>query len=171
MSPVAVCVARALYYVLPNLAPFNVERRSRARRAGAGVARCRLTLAYAVVYIAILLPARLRSSVGGISSDGGGPRAGGAMKPGNRALLATIALLFMVSVGIQAVRDRDLKPFEPRGGMLWLQPGPAVKRMALGYDTWPPTSIGFAPSSTTAGSGWVTSPGGPTICCIRCSIW
>ena len=57
------------------------------------------------------------------------------MKPGNRALVVTIVLLFVVSVGIQAVRDRDLKPFEPRGGMLWLQPGPAVKRMALGYDT------------------------------------
>ena len=57
------------------------------------------------------------------------------MKPGNRALLATIALLFVVSVGIQAVRDRDLKPFEPRGGTLWLQSGPAVKRMALGYDS------------------------------------
>jgi hypothetical protein len=57
------------------------------------------------------------------------------MKPGNRALVATIVLLLVVSVGIQAVRDRDLKPFAPRGGMLWVQPGPAAKRMALGYDT------------------------------------
>jgi hypothetical protein len=57
------------------------------------------------------------------------------MKPGNRALVVSIVLLFIVSVGIQAVRDRDLERFEPSGGMLWLQPGPAVKRMMLGYDT------------------------------------
>jgi hypothetical protein len=57
------------------------------------------------------------------------------MKPGNRALFVSIALLFVVSVGIQAVRDRGLERFEPSGGMLWLQPGPAAKRMMLGYDT------------------------------------
>ena len=57
------------------------------------------------------------------------------MRPGNRWLAVTIALLFLVSIGIQAVRDRALHPFQPAGGTLWLQSGPAVKRMALGYDT------------------------------------
>jgi hypothetical protein len=57
------------------------------------------------------------------------------MKPDNHALLAAIALLFVASIGIQAARDRELRPFEPRGSTLWLRPGPAVKRMALGYET------------------------------------
>lgn len=57
------------------------------------------------------------------------------MKPRNRGLIAGVLLLFAASVGIQAVRDRDRVPFEPPGGMLWIQSGTAMKRMALGFDT------------------------------------
>lgn len=57
------------------------------------------------------------------------------MKPRNRGLIVAVMLLFAASVGIQAVRDRDRVPFEPPGGMLWIQSGPAMRRMALGFDT------------------------------------
>jgi hypothetical protein len=57
------------------------------------------------------------------------------MRPRNRTLVVTIVLLLMISAAIQAVRDRDRTRFEPRGGMLWLQSGPALKRASLGYDT------------------------------------
>ncbi|MCC7033418.1 MAG: hypothetical protein IT179_11355, partial [Acidobacteria bacterium] len=57
------------------------------------------------------------------------------MKPRNRELIVAVMLLFAASVGIQAVRDRDRVPFEPPGGMLWIQSGPAMRRMALGFDT------------------------------------
>lgn len=56
------------------------------------------------------------------------------MKPGNRGLIVAVLLLFAASVGIQAARDRDRRSFEPPGGMLWIQSGSAMKRMALGYD-------------------------------------
>jgi len=62
-------------------------------------------------------------------------RTDGPIRPRNRTLIVTILLLLMVSAGIQAVRDRDRARFEPPGGMLWLQSGPAMKRMSLGYDT------------------------------------
>ena len=47
-------VARALYYVLPNLAPFNIRAEVVHGVAVPG-SQILLTLAYAVVYIAILL--------------------------------------------------------------------------------------------------------------------
>ena len=56
------------------------------------------------------------------------------MKPGNRGLIVTVLLLFAASIAIQAARDRDRRPFEPPGGMLWVRSGPAMKRMALGFD-------------------------------------
>jgi hypothetical protein len=56
------------------------------------------------------------------------------VKPASRPLIAAIALLLVASVGIQAARDRDRRPFEPPGGMLWVRSGPTMKRMALGFD-------------------------------------
>jgi len=55
--------------------------------------------------------------------------------PRNRGLIAAVLLLFAASVGIQAARDRDRRPFEPPGGMLWVRSGAAMKRMAVGFET------------------------------------
>jgi ABC-type transport system involved in multi-copper enzyme maturation permease subunit len=54
-APVA-ALARALYYVLPNLAPFNV-RAEIVHGVEVSTSHVVLTLAYAAVYIAMLLVA------------------------------------------------------------------------------------------------------------------
>jgi Cu-processing system permease protein len=53
-APVAVYVARALYYVLPNLAPFNVKAEV-VHGVPVAAEHVTLTLAYAAVYISVLL--------------------------------------------------------------------------------------------------------------------
>jgi Cu-processing system permease protein len=55
-SPVAAGVARVAYYVLPNLAPFNVKAEV-VHGVPVAAAHVGLTLAYAGVYVAILLVA------------------------------------------------------------------------------------------------------------------
>jgi len=57
------------------------------------------------------------------------------VKPVSRGLWIAVVVLFVASVGIQAARDRDRQPFDPPPGMLWVRSGPAMKRLALGYDT------------------------------------
>lgn len=57
-SPVAVAVARALYYALPNLAPFNV-RAEVVHGVPVSGTHVGLTLAYAAVYIAFVLVAAI----------------------------------------------------------------------------------------------------------------
>jgi tetratricopeptide (TPR) repeat protein len=58
-----------------------------------------------------------------------------ASRPASVGLLAVVPLLIAAAVGLQIVRDRDRRPFEPPASMLWFRSGDAVKRMALGYDT------------------------------------
>jgi Cu-processing system permease protein len=53
-APVAVYVARTLYYVLPNLAPFNI-RAEVVHAVPITNSHVVLTLAYAVVYVAVML--------------------------------------------------------------------------------------------------------------------
>lgn len=53
-SPIAAWVARVAYYVLPNLAPFNVKAEA-VHGAAISASHIGLTLAYAGVYIATLL--------------------------------------------------------------------------------------------------------------------
>jgi Cu-processing system permease protein len=53
-APVAVYVARALYYVLPNLAPFNVKAEV-VHGIAVPVRHVALTLMYAAVYVSMLL--------------------------------------------------------------------------------------------------------------------
>jgi ABC-type transport system involved in multi-copper enzyme maturation permease subunit len=53
-SPIAAYIARAVYYVLPNLAPFNVKAEA-VHGVPVSASHVGLTLAYAVVYIAMLL--------------------------------------------------------------------------------------------------------------------
>lgn len=57
-SPVAAAVARGLYYVLPNLAPFNVKAEI-VHAVPVAASHVLLTLAYAAVYIAALLLAAM----------------------------------------------------------------------------------------------------------------
>ncbi len=57
------------------------------------------------------------------------------MKPRTAPLLALVAVLVGVMVGIQVVRDRSYQPYEPETALLWIRSGPAMKRLALGYDS------------------------------------
>jgi ABC-type transport system involved in multi-copper enzyme maturation permease subunit len=57
-SPVAVWLARGAYYVLPNLAPFDVKAEV-VHGVAVSAAHVTLTFAYAVVYIAMLLLAAM----------------------------------------------------------------------------------------------------------------
>jgi ABC-type transport system involved in multi-copper enzyme maturation permease subunit len=57
-APPVVALARGLYYVLPNLAPFNI-RAEVAHGVEVSGTTIALTLAYAVVYIGILLTAAM----------------------------------------------------------------------------------------------------------------
>jgi Cu-processing system permease protein len=57
-QPVAVYLARALYYVLPNLAPFDVKAEA-VYGAPIAASHVLLTMAYAVVYVAAVLMAAL----------------------------------------------------------------------------------------------------------------
>ena len=53
-APVAVYIARALYYLLPNLAPFNVKAEV-VHGVAVSTAHVSLTVTYALVYVAVLL--------------------------------------------------------------------------------------------------------------------
>jgi len=57
-SPAAAWIARAAYYVLPNLAPFNVKAEV-VHGVPVSASHIGLTLAYAAVYVAILLIAAI----------------------------------------------------------------------------------------------------------------
>jgi ABC-type transport system involved in multi-copper enzyme maturation permease subunit len=57
-APVAVYVARVLYYMLPNLAPFDVKAEV-VHGVPVSLSHVGLTLAYALVYIAVLLIAAI----------------------------------------------------------------------------------------------------------------
>jgi hypothetical protein len=57
------------------------------------------------------------------------------LRPSNARLLAALPLLLAAAIGLQVMRDRDRRPFEPPASALWFRSGEAVKRLALGYDT------------------------------------
>jgi len=57
-APVAVFIARALYYVLPNLAPFDVKA-AVVHGVAVSPSHVMLTVAYALVYVAVLLLASM----------------------------------------------------------------------------------------------------------------
>ena len=57
-SPVIVAIARGLYYTLPNLSPFNVKAEI-VHGIPVSASHVVLTLAYAVVYITMLLVAAI----------------------------------------------------------------------------------------------------------------
>lgn len=57
-APIAVFIARTLYYVLPNLAPFDVKA-AVVHGVAVSTSHVALTCAYAVVYVAVLLLASM----------------------------------------------------------------------------------------------------------------
>lgn len=52
-----------------------------------------------------------------------------------RQYLIAIALLMAVAIGLQVWRDRGWTAYEPVTPVMWLQAGPEMKRMALGFDS------------------------------------
>lgn len=55
-------------------------------------------------------------------------------RPGNRPLYGLIAVLLSLAIGVQVVRDRGWAPYVPPNPQLWVQSGPLMQRLALGYD-------------------------------------
>lgn len=58
----------------------------------------------------------------------------GGQVPRSGMLIAAVAVLLAVSIGIQVVRDRGWAPYQPDNPLLWVQSGPLLQRLALGYD-------------------------------------
>src|SRR4051812_33440469 len=56
------------------------------------------------------------------------------LRPSNRGLYTAIAVLLAVSVGVQVVRDRGWAPFAPPNPLMWVQSGPAARKLALGFN-------------------------------------
>jgi hypothetical protein len=57
-----------------------------------------------------------------------------AQPPSSRWLLAGVAALLLVSIGVQVVRDRGWQPYEPSTPVLWFQSGNLLKRVSLGFE-------------------------------------
>lgn len=51
-----------------------------------------------------------------------------------RQYIVVIVLLMPVAVALQVWRDRGWTPYEPLTAVMWVKPGPELKRMALGFD-------------------------------------
>lgn len=52
----------------------------------------------------------------------------------NAALHALTAALLAAAIGLQVVRDRGWEPYQPPNPLLWVQSGPLMQRLALGFD-------------------------------------
>jgi hypothetical protein len=57
-----------------------------------------------------------------------------AVKPSNRWLYVLVAALLALSVAVQVGRDRGWQPYQPANPLLWIQSGPLLKRLALGFE-------------------------------------
>ncbi len=55
-------------------------------------------------------------------------------RPSARPALAVVAVLLLLSMGVQAVRDRGWAPYEPIAPVMWLRSGPLLERLSLGFD-------------------------------------
>jgi hypothetical protein len=55
------------------------------------------------------------------------------LRPRNGKLLAAIAVLLLVSFGVQVVRDRGWQPYHPENSVLWIRSGTAAKKLSLGF--------------------------------------
>ena len=126
--PAVVWIARTLYYVLPNLAPFDVKAEV-VHGFPVAMRHVALTLLYAAVYVA--------HAADGRGSHFPPPRlqvTSTRIVPANFRLYAAIAALMAVSLFVQVVRDRGWQPFSLPSGVLWVRSGPLAERLALGFD-------------------------------------
>lgn len=56
-------------------------------------------------------------------------------RPANARLYGLTGALLAVAIGIQVVRDRGWQPYQPENPVLWVQSGPVLQRLALGFDS------------------------------------
>jgi len=56
-----------------------------------------------------------------------------AQRPSSGRLVAAVAMLLAVSVGVQVIRDRGWQPYQPATPLLWFQSGGLLKRASLGF--------------------------------------
>lgn len=54
-------------------------------------------------------------------------------RPANGRLYAAIAVLLLVSFGVQVVRDRGWQPYQPGNSLLWIRSGHLVSKLALSF--------------------------------------
>ncbi|HSJ41264.1 MAG TPA: hypothetical protein VK955_09455 [Xanthobacteraceae bacterium] len=54
------------------------------------------------------------------------------LRPRNGKLLAAIAVLLLISFGVQVVRDRGWQPYQPESA-LWVRSGTAAAKLSIGY--------------------------------------
>jgi len=72
--------------------------------------------------------------------------------------LLLVLTLLTASIGVQVVRDRGWKPYVPANPILWVQSGPLLQRLALGFDSlvadvyWIRTVIYFGGKRTAEGT-------------------
>jgi hypothetical protein len=55
------------------------------------------------------------------------------LRPRNGRLLAAIAVLLSISIGLQVVRDRGWQPYQPENPLLWVQSGKTAARLSLEF--------------------------------------
>jgi hypothetical protein len=55
------------------------------------------------------------------------------LRPRNGKLFAAIAVLLLISFGVQVVRDRGWQPYRPENSVLWIRSGTAAKKLSLGF--------------------------------------
>ena len=156
-------VARSLYYLLPNLAPFDIKaqvvhgrtRRRRLRRLDAGV---RAPLRHG--------PARgrLRHL----------QQAGPEVTPRGRASSAALAVLLVAllggAVGLEVLRDRFYGEPAPSRTVLYVRSAEAVRRMALSYSRGARRRL-LDPGAAVLRrhAGWRQAAPRTTACSTRCS--
>lgn len=54
-------------------------------------------------------------------------------RPRNGRLFAAIAVLLLVSFGVQVVRDRGWQPYQPENSVLWIRSGRVARALSLGF--------------------------------------
>ena len=148
----------ALYWVLPNLAQFDVKAEVvHGQPVAAGYIA--LTTRYALLYIAMLLLVVGRSSSRGATSSEATrePRLAIAL-----ALALVAAVLLAGAVQLQAARERAYPPpaDEPADRCTCSRARPA-RAWPAPTPRWPPTSTGSARFSTTAASSDAREQLGP----------
>lgn len=54
-------------------------------------------------------------------------------RPSNAPLYGLVAVLLAAAIALQVVRDRGWQPYQPASPLLWVQSGPALQRLSLGF--------------------------------------